>query len=475
MTEQFTNNASSTLNGGINASVTSIVVNSVTSFPTTGNFRCMIGSTAATGEIIIVTSVNSGTNTLTVQRGQESTTAQTWVSGTTITHILTAGGLSAGTTGGGDLSGSVQNATVIRVQGNSVQSQSLGSSQDGYVFTWNNAGPSWHAAPLPVSGNTTYAGSGAPSTLHNNGDLYYDVSQVPAQGYVQESIALPPSFNGSLSGIFSSTASFTSGTFTCGSTCKLLVAVIQFQQSTDQSVTSVTSTGLTFTRHSFVDNGGANSRFTRIEVWSAPVSSALSQTISIALSAAIDDASVYFFGLNSVGATVFDASADVTGFNATSATSLTLTGVSTSNANDLLFYAVGANASGPPSWAVASGFNKLINVYNGGAVQFSELQICYQFRTSTLSSSSINTGLTTAIAAAAISFAVQGAASSVQWTQFGETPLPTSTVANLPATPTVGQQAVVTDSNTTTFNAAVGGGGTSTMRVWWNGSNWVAG
>jgi len=292
---------------------------------------------------------------------------------------------------------------------------------------------------------------------------------------VQETVALPPTFDGALSGIFSSTASFTSGTFTCSSNCKLLVAVIMFQQSTDQSVSTVTSTGLTFTRHNFVDNGGANSRFTRIEIWTAPVSSALSQTISLTLSAAIDDASVYFFGLDGVNATPFDTSADVTGFNATSATSLTLTGVSTSNANDLLFYAIGANAGGPPSWATASGFSKLINVYNGGGSQFSELQICYQSRTSTLSSTNVNTGLTTAIAAAAISFAIQGPAASTQWVQFGAAPTLVTTVANLPSTPTVGERVVVVDSNTTTFNATVGGGGSSTIEVWWNGSNWVVG
>lgn len=138
MTEQFANNASSTLNGGINASVTSIVITSVTGFPTTGNFRCMIGSNASTGEIIIVQTVNVGTNTFTtVLRGQEGTTAQTWTSGTVITHILTAGGLAAGTTGGGDLSGSVQNATVAKVNAVSYPS-----------------GPSTNTVPVVTSSNT---------------------------------------------------------------------------------------------------------------------------------------------------------------------------------------------------------------------------------------------------------------------------------------------------------------------------------
>lgn len=34
-------------------------------------------------------------------------------------------------------------------------------------------------------GTTTYFGSGAPSTLHNTGDIYFDTSITPVQGYVQ--------------------------------------------------------------------------------------------------------------------------------------------------------------------------------------------------------------------------------------------------------------------------------------------------
>src|SRR5579885_1898910 len=152
MTEQFANNASSTLNGGINASVTSIVVNSVTGFPTSGNFRCMLGSVAATGEIVIVTAVNAGTNTFTVQRGQESTTAQSWSSGTAITHILTAGGLGAGTTGGGDISGSIQNATVVNIHGASVPAS--GSLTTGNVLQVNGSASLTYSAVNLGGGST---------------------------------------------------------------------------------------------------------------------------------------------------------------------------------------------------------------------------------------------------------------------------------------------------------------------------------
>ena len=39
----------------------------------------------------------------------------------------------------------------------------------------------------------------------------------------------------------------------------------------------------------------------------------------------------------------------------------------------------------------------------------------------------------------------------------------------------VGATAVVTDANSTTFNSIVAGGGANTVRVLWNGSNWVIG
>lgn len=88
MTEQFANNASSTLNGAINNSTTTIVVTSAASFPSVGNFRLLLGTNPASAEIVLVTGV-SGT-TFTVLRAQESTTASSWPDLTTVTHILTA-------------------------------------------------------------------------------------------------------------------------------------------------------------------------------------------------------------------------------------------------------------------------------------------------------------------------------------------------------------------------------------------------
>jgi hypothetical protein len=87
--ELFTNNASSTLNGSITSSQTTLMVASAASFPSTGNFRILIDQ-----ELMLVTAV--GGVTFTVTRGIESTTAGAHSSGVTVNHIITAVGLTQG-------------------------------------------------------------------------------------------------------------------------------------------------------------------------------------------------------------------------------------------------------------------------------------------------------------------------------------------------------------------------------------------
>lgn len=88
MPEQFANFASSTLNGTISSGALSLDVVMATSFPSSGNFRVLIDN-----ELILVTGV-SGT-TFTVLRAQEGTSAASHTTGTAVTHIVTAGALSA--------------------------------------------------------------------------------------------------------------------------------------------------------------------------------------------------------------------------------------------------------------------------------------------------------------------------------------------------------------------------------------------
>lgn len=84
--EYLKNNASTTLNGGIDDDDVTLVVNSATPFPTTGNFRIKIDT-----ELLLVTGV-SGT-TWTVTRGIEGTTAASHGSSTPVIHVLTEKGM----------------------------------------------------------------------------------------------------------------------------------------------------------------------------------------------------------------------------------------------------------------------------------------------------------------------------------------------------------------------------------------------
>lgn len=98
MAEQFSNKATTTLNGAIDNSQTSITVTSATGFPTSGDFRIVVPAEGAnTDEIMTVTAV-SGT-TWTVTRASEEIagvqTASAHSSGATVSHVLTAGGLIA--------------------------------------------------------------------------------------------------------------------------------------------------------------------------------------------------------------------------------------------------------------------------------------------------------------------------------------------------------------------------------------------
>lgn len=45
-------------------------------------------------------------------------------------------------------------------------------------------------------------------------------------------------------------------------------------------------------------------------------------------------------------------------------------------------------------------------------------------------------------------------------------------VASLPAEPGIGEKWMVSDANSTTFNAIVGGGGANVIGVRWDGTNW---
>src|SRR5689334_6339678 len=84
--EQYANNARSTLAVAVSALAGSITVDDSTRFPIYAPFRIMIES-----EILLVTSRSGAT--FTVERGAEGTTAASHAAAANVTHLLTKFGL----------------------------------------------------------------------------------------------------------------------------------------------------------------------------------------------------------------------------------------------------------------------------------------------------------------------------------------------------------------------------------------------
>jgi hypothetical protein len=95
MVMKFTNNATSTLAAGINSSVTtlSVAAGQGALFPTLSGdyFYCTLANVAGTVEIIKVTA--RSTDTFTIVRGQDNTTAATWIAGDKVELRLVAASL----------------------------------------------------------------------------------------------------------------------------------------------------------------------------------------------------------------------------------------------------------------------------------------------------------------------------------------------------------------------------------------------
>ena len=87
MSEQFANNAQTTLSAGMLIGDAFLTVASAAAFPASGTFRVLIDS-----EIIIVGAV-SGNSFSSLTRGAEETAAAAHSNGATVTAILTAGAL----------------------------------------------------------------------------------------------------------------------------------------------------------------------------------------------------------------------------------------------------------------------------------------------------------------------------------------------------------------------------------------------
>jgi hypothetical protein len=231
-------------------------------------------------------------------------------------------------------------------------------------------GPPGVSATGGGGGIAVHFGSGAPSTLFNNGDLYFDTSALPYQGYVQNVSVLVPSIEGTpINSIWS--ASTTSAAVAISTTLSNLMVVVVYHEksATVNSVTSVTAAGLTFTQQFSSQSSGTTNNYQ--EVWTAPLSGAYSGTIQVTLAVATDDAGFMAWGIqNANTSTIFDTAGGLpaTGSSTTGQVPLTVAPA----VGDLLMFlqnhATGSGLPGTPT--PTTGITLATSVSNTGAVLF---------------------------------------------------------------------------------------------------------
>ena len=156
--ERFANGGLSSLDAGINDSVTSLTVKSAVGFPTGGNFRIIIDS-----EIMLVTDVQG--KVFTVTRAQEGTSAASHDADAAVFHVLTAAALAQR-----DIEQFATGALANRDSAG--QPGRLYLPTEGYVHQDN--GSLWDMLPLgrvtpPASGDFSWVNQGSATVTDTKG------------------------------------------------------------------------------------------------------------------------------------------------------------------------------------------------------------------------------------------------------------------------------------------------------------------
>jgi hypothetical protein len=137
--ERFTNTDSTTLDGSINDSTTTVVVTDGSQFPTS-YFRILVES-----EIMLCTSRSS--NTLTVVRGQEGTAGASHADDVPVNHIMTAGFLDSFKR---DLLGDIGRYDTVTTDSSSDDDYFNDNSLDG---SWTQVNSAVNAQPTLTEGD----------------------------------------------------------------------------------------------------------------------------------------------------------------------------------------------------------------------------------------------------------------------------------------------------------------------------------
>jgi len=186
---QFANNASSTVAGGAGGLGTPLSSGDTTlylptghgaRFPASGYFMLLIGP-VLTGENVKVTL--RSTDTLTIVRAQEGTSAATWPVGTTVQQIVSAQSLNDGMSELATLDSAKANLSGAAFTG-AISTTSTLSADGGLVATDGGGGVSLTAANKGMEIGSTAAGNTPFIDFHSSGSASndYDVRLLASAG-----------------------------------------------------------------------------------------------------------------------------------------------------------------------------------------------------------------------------------------------------------------------------------------------------
>lgn len=161
-TEKYANGGASTLNGAHNNSTTTLTVNDGSVFPSSGQFRVIVGA-----EIMLCTA-RSGNN-LTVTRGAESTIAVSHGSGDDVKTSFTKGALDQ------IIADNIQSGAIASLPAAEKAGRLYLATDAPYAYrdngsAWAAFGPQWKLTP-PISADYAWVNQGSATIATTNGGV----------------------------------------------------------------------------------------------------------------------------------------------------------------------------------------------------------------------------------------------------------------------------------------------------------------
>lgn len=186
-TETYFNDFGTTLNGAIDSTQTTLIVNNAAAFP--NPFTGKQARIRIDDEILIVTAVNFGSSTFTVTRAAESTTGANHANGAQVVHLLTAGGLTTGISQNTPLIG-----TMTSLPGSySTTGTTYFDSDAPFVNVWNGSSFTQYHIPIvtpPAAiGSWTAVNSGQQTASYTTAGL--NITRASGSGITGLFVACP--------------------------------------------------------------------------------------------------------------------------------------------------------------------------------------------------------------------------------------------------------------------------------------------